>query len=238
MAAASVPTRCCLLANAITGNEALSSAIGGEGGGVEVNSGSVYMMGCTVDHNVAQYTGGVLQFGGAVADTVTIINSTISGNQATHEDGGIFTEAPLTLQNSTVAFNTAGYYCAGVRSYAPMTMQSSIVANNLAPSTDCMDVYAAGPIAGANNLVTVASIGLPEGTIIADPRLTPLADHGGPTWTHGLSLLSPAVDHGSNLIPLATDQRGTGFARDVGATDIGAFERQPDDDEIFYGGLQ
>ncbi len=36
----------------------------------------------------------------------------------------------------------------------------------------------------------------------------------------------------------STDQRGTGFDRVVGSkADIGAYERQPDDDEIFYGGF-
>jgi hypothetical protein len=54
-----------------------------------------------------------------------------------------------------------------------------------------------------------------------------------------LSLSSPAVDHGNNTASLAYDQRGIGFARVVGASaDIGAFERQVGDDEIFYGGFE
>ncbi len=63
-----------------------------------------------------------------------------------------------------------------------------------------------------------------------DPGLTPLADHGGPSLTHGLLAGSPAINAGdpagctdSTGAPLTTDQRG--FPRPVGpACDIGAFE--------------
>jgi len=35
------------------------------------------------------------------------------------------------------------------------------------------------------------------------------------------------------------DQRGVGFGRvSGGVADIGAYERQPDDDEIFHGGFR
>lgn len=76
-----------------------------------------------------------------------------------------------------------------------------------------------------------------------DPNLGPLQDNGGPTFTHALLTGSPALDAGSAaLLPadafdldgdtnlteaLPFDQRGTGFARVVGAgLDIGAFETQ------------
>ena len=69
---------------------------------------------------------------------------------------------------------------------------------------------------------------------IANPGLGRLGDNGGPTPTIALRAGSPAIDKGSNALavdpttglPLATDQRGTGFPRIVGGTvDIGAFER-------------
>ena len=50
---------------------------------------------------------------------------------------------------------------------------------------------------------------------------------GGLTQTMALLAGSPAIDQGNNLAGLATDQRGTGFARVGGASaDIGAFELQ------------
>ncbi|MEL6816774.1 MAG: choice-of-anchor Q domain-containing protein, partial [Cyanobacteria bacterium J06598_3] len=58
---------------------------------------------------------------------------------------------------------------------------------------------------------------LREGT---DPLLSPLADNGGPTFTHALLPGSPAIDAGSNNIN-GRDQRGTSLN---GIPDIGAYE--------------
>src|SRR4029077_18576398 len=67
--------------------------------------------------------------------------------------------------------------------------------------------------ASANNL--------PFGTNLL---LGPLADNGGRTQTHALRAGSPAIDAGSNPAGLTTDQRGPGFVRTFGFTDIGAYE--------------
>jgi hypothetical protein len=83
-----------------------------------------------------------------------------------------------------------------------------------------------------------SNLGL-AGTLISDPKLVPLGNHGGETRTHALVPLSPAVDHGNNVDGLTVDQRGSGFLREVGAAaDIGAYERQVNDDEIFYDGVE
>jgi len=64
-----------------------------------------------------------------------------------------------------------------------------------------------------------------------------LGDNGGPTPTIPLTAGSPAIDTGNDLAQLATDQRGPGFAREVGlAADIGAFEVQTSD-IIFANGF-
>src|SRR5690606_17396463 len=65
-----------------------------------------------------------------------------------------------------------------------------------------------------------------------DPKLGPLQDNGGSTFTHALFDGSPAIDAGSNAAaldaegqPLTTDQRGIGFPRIANDTvDMGAFE--------------
>src|SRR5262249_6569659 len=63
-----------------------------------------------------------------------------------------------------------------------------------------------------------------------DPRLGPLKNNGGPTFTHALRGNSPALNAGDNDNAPPTDQRGQ--ARIVGGTiDIGAFEAQDDDDD-------
>jgi hypothetical protein len=56
-----------------------------------------------------------------------------------------------------------------------------------------------------------------------DPKLGPLQDNGGPTWTHALLEGSAAIDAGDDSAAPTTDQRG--LSR-VGTSDIGAFELQ------------
>jgi hypothetical protein len=56
-----------------------------------------------------------------------------------------------------------------------------------------------------------------------DTRLGLLADNGGPTWTMALLPGSPAIDAGSAIGALATDQRGVPRPQGPGV-DIGAFE--------------
>nr|MDQ3746650.1 Ig-like domain-containing protein [Acidobacteriota bacterium] len=65
-----------------------------------------------------------------------------------------------------------------------------------------------------------------------DPLLGPLADNGGPTFTHALLAGSPALDSGDNSLArdasgnaLTTDQRGAG--RFAATVDIGAYEFHP-----------
>src|SRR5207244_2850100 len=65
--------------------------------------------------------------------------------------------------------------------------------------------------------------------INTDPLLGPLANNGGPTFTHALLPGSPAIDAGDPTFtpPPLFDQRGPCFARVVnGRIDIGAFELQ------------
>ena len=97
-----------------------------------------------------------------------------------------------------------------------------------------------GTISASNNLIgagdgsglTNGVNGNQVGSLAAplDPLLGPLADNGGPTFTHALLAGSPAIDAGSNPAALANDQRGPGFSRVSGAqADVGAFELQSAD---------
>ena len=110
----------------------------------------------------------------------------------------------------------------------PFSVKSSIVALNgksvASPFED--DVLGSFTSAGFNLIGnTDGSTGFTQdtdqtGTTSAplDPGLDPLGlqDHGGPTFTIALLALSPALDKGTSAGltgNLATDQRGTGFAR-------------------------
>jgi len=96
-------------------------------------------------------------------------------------------------------------------------------------------------LSGYGNLVMDSNQFL-QGTLTADPHLAPLAWRGGYTRTHAPNEGSPVIDHGSNPHNLEYDQRfGYGFDANPrqwgGATDIGAYERRPFDDQLFYDGF-
>jgi hypothetical protein len=97
-----------------------------EGGGAHI-VGNARIYSSTINNNVAG------KYGGVHGASVTIVSSTVSGNVALHEGGGVWAVNNLVLANSTVAFNSglqsafppAGIYVGGVA-----TLQSSIIANN------------------------------------------------------------------------------------------------------------
>ncbi len=168
--------------------------------------------------------------GGAInawQTTMFISNCTISGNSAKSVGGGIdIEESPTcTIANSTIVANSAAQV-GGLRGgLGQAFLHSTIVADNIAasypdifPSVFAENSLVENPggvlVTGANNIVNV------------DPMLAPLANYGGPTQTHRLLPGSPAINAGSNPAGLTTDQRGPGFKRSVGQTDIGAYEVQ------------
>jgi hypothetical protein len=185
-----------------------------------------------------------------VADrsAATVINSTIAGNTtgSLTNGGGIyvasgstlFAGGTLTLLNSTVANNRTAGAGGGLWIGATRTqvrLANTIVAGNTAAATG-PDVF--GPVlsTSAYNLIgdgsgasglTDGSNGNQVGTAAnpIDPRLGPLQDNGGPTWTLALLPGSPALDAGDNTDAPATDQRGLARVM-AGRIDIGAFEVQ------------
>jgi ribosomal protein S11 len=75
------------------------------GGGLR-NLGTVTLNGDSFVANVAYYGGGIENEG-----TLTLLNSTVSGNQAAafilNEGGGIYSSGAITIMNSTISGNTA-----------------------------------------------------------------------------------------------------------------------------------
>jgi hypothetical protein len=57
--------------------------------------------------------------------------------------------------------------------------------------------------------------------------------------THSITGCSPAHNAGSNPFIFSYDERGAGHPRLAGvAVDIGAFELEPNDDDIYCDGFQ
>lgn len=246
-------------ASVVADNSAVSQAAHSNGGGAYITR-ELDLIDSTVSGNRAAVNGGILVNGYGNGGSSMIGNSTISGNIATDYTGGLATNSYLEIRNSTVAFNCASTtpfgstYHIGIGlnfRFSPPSLLSTIIANNgfcvargldATPQDQAYDLGGqafSGSITGSNNLIMIGAVTLPPDTIHADPQLLPLRDNGGPTRTHALSGLSPAVDTGNDADGFFTfDQRGPGFPRTSGAnTDIGAFELN-NTDLIFASGFE
>jgi hypothetical protein len=174
---------------------------------------------------------------GSTVTTFKILDSTVSGNSAAHDaSGGGVLNAETTVANSTIAFNhsydtdATNQWSAGFTlnnaSYG-LTLQSSLLSNNTRVGTELdFNVLSVGIASSENLIVATYSGNFPAGTIAnVCPRLGPLRDNGGPTWTHALLSGSAGINQGSNVLNLSTDQRGPTSARVAGGVaDIGAYE--------------
>ena len=221
----------------VTGNSATTGNASGSGyyaiGGGLVAKDPI-IQNCTIDNNSADAAAGVYLLSSDAGSSALITNTTISGNRAALAGGGLFTEGDLRLRNSTIAFNVGGSGGAGGLIVGGTTsdLESNIIADN-SPSgpSGAADFDGGSTVTGANNLIKIAgaTITVPPDTITQDPQLGPLTANGGETRTHAISATSPAFDAGNNSAGLLYDQRGPGFAREVGASaDIGAYELDPD----------
>jgi hypothetical protein len=189
------------------------------GGGIANDTnGAVKVDQSTINGNtVTDIGGGIYNRGAGV---VALTNSTLSGNTATPGAGGGFDSFGSTgiLTNVTVAGNTSIGFGNndGISTDGNMTLRGTIVADGcggtITSSDYNLDIGASCKFTG------------PHDQKNANPQIGPLANNGGPTFTHALAQGSPAVDKGGAACP-PTDQRG--IARPQGAAcDIGAYELQ------------
>jgi len=218
-----------------------NSSTNGNGGGIYVNnSGTLNITSSTVSANtvaVSSSGGGIYN---GVSGTVNAVNITVSGNTAGDLGGGIYNFATATVSSSTISGNAATTGGGGIYNNFTATLNNSLVALNTgAAGPDLLGNGSQGnPFTGNSNLIgnadgssgfgpTTNQLGSSGSPI--NPRIGPLQDNGGPTFTHALIACSPAIDAG--VTPLAGDQRGETRPRDgdgvAGAqADIGSFELQ------------
>ena len=213
--------------------------IAGHGGGI-FNGGTAAIVSSTIDDNMA---GGGSVGGGiysAEAGHLTISNSTISGNFAGQDGGGVYNVSPLIITNSTLSGNGATRQGGGIINFATLEIGNTILktgssgANIVSnPGTVTSHGYNLSSDNGSGFLTA------PGDQINTNPMLGPLQDNGGPTFTHALLPGSPAINAGDpNFTPPPfTDQRGPGYARVFnGRIDIGSFEAQPTPPPITISG--
>lgn len=161
-------------------------------------------------------------FGGGVYNegTMTLINSTLSGN----EGGGVYNlyEATATLSHCTVD----GIWAAGT-----LTVTSSLIRSGCSGivTTSSYNIESPGDTCGFDRISDLVNVSA------EDLNLDPLADNGGSTETHALLLGSVAIDVipaadcvDADSEPLTEDQRGEPRPEAGGTMcDVGAFEVQP-----------
>ncbi len=218
-------------------------------GRIENNpSGGLYLqIGSTGMVRDSSITGNTADFGAGivvnVGSTLTMVNSTVSDNQALVAGGGLSISGEVRLYNVTIASNLSSVSSAtghgggiNVSDSGYVYMANSILADNLehvSSGGDNPDDCSGAIDSGGSNLIeavtgcTITGITITNLTGV-DPNLGLLDNYGGPTLTHRLLAGSPAIDAGwstgcvdEQLTVLLTDQRS--FLRN-GVCDIGAFE--------------
>lgn len=208
----------------VSGNRV--AAINMFGGGIYLSNGANAVL---TNVAVVDNTAGDGDAGGifvAAASTLTMFNSTVSGNNG----GGIASAGTLRLINSTVTNNHSGNH-AGIYTQGTLELVNSIVAGNTGLH-DCGQ--SGGSTVRSYSLVgsgTCGGGGGP-GNLSGDPMLGALVDPGDGSPPYHLPLPgSPVLDAGTDTCgtfdcPL-TDVRGVarpqGAAFDMGAAELRAY---------------
>ncbi len=210
------------------------------GGGGIANDGAGIINGALLNLNNSTLSGnsvtGFARAGGGIINgdvaTVTVTNTTISGNSA-YYGGGIYNSYIGTLTNVTLSGNngTVGGGIVQDSSYSrTITLTNTIIVRgSMGGNCHSFGMPFASNGYNLSSDGTCATYLNQTGDLNnTNPNLGPLANNGGPTQTHALLPGSPAIDQ----IPVGTNGCGTsitadqrGAQRPIGPTcDMGAYE--------------
>jgi len=241
------PSECPLSGGGITNqgtltleNVVVRDNVAKSGGGI-VNEGTLTLIRCTVRDNVAEGAGNKRGSGGGIKNVMgalTIVDSTISGNDAFGKGGGIKHGCSSTLEmvNSTVSGNRCNQEGGGIHVRGIATLTHTTISDNSARSggglyilgtsdhklgiLDFSNTIIAGNTKGGDCVIgdegtirTNANNLVGDGgcspALSGDAGLAGLADNGGRTLTHALLPGSPAIDAlAAADCPPTADQRG------------------------------
>ena len=160
-----------------TGNTAGSTADNrGSGGAISNRRATLTITGSTFSTNSAN-NGGAIGNGQGV---LSISNSTFSGNSANSGAAIVGGDGAIDIASSTITRNKAGV---GAGIFGTARISNSIVSGNEGP-----DVQGASTSGGYNLIGTIKDgatfTATGDRVGINDPKLGPLSDNGGPTFTH------------------------------------------------------
>jgi CSLREA domain-containing protein len=203
-------------------------------GGAIGNIGRIHLDGSTLSHNTDAHrlaiAGLRIGVGGLHTSGPTYItNSTISGNSGVgiefaygYRSQTFPSTSTAYITDSTITDNEIGAWA--MNPDTPIRLERTIFADNhqINCGRPAWDIFATSEfsIVGPDPVCQLTGIGNLTRT---DPRLGSLADNGGPTWTHGLMITSPAVDIDPGWMRQRFDQRGVPRPQ-LNAYDAGAYE--------------
>jgi hypothetical protein len=199
-------------------NSTIADNHGDQGGGFYVYGGTLRLTNSTLSGNISDTSGGAIDtvsFDPMPPALVEVTACTISANVAKggfSGKGGGGIEVVKTSQGS-----------------ARVVMDSSIVAGNQSngsgPDVDGVVISLGfnfiGNGDGSTGWAATDAVGTPSAPL--DPKLGPLGDYGGKTWTHALPAGSPAIKKGDPALGGSYDQRGT-WRQPYFNPDPGAFQ--------------
>ncbi|MFZ0546552.1 MAG: choice-of-anchor Q domain-containing protein [Candidatus Promineifilaceae bacterium] len=191
----------------------------GQNGAGLLSYGTLTVTNSTFTGNSAPFSaGGAINIRGGSA---AFVNSTFSGNNA-QNGGAIYIYGGLiTIIHSTISSNNGGGFS---YLYGITTFYNSIIANN--PGDDDCHYFGTGGLLYVDNYNLDSDGTCDDATTQTAEQLNlgPLADNGGDTQTMALLAGSTAVDAADLSYCPPTDQRGA--VRPFGSgCDVGAFER-------------
>lgn len=206
-----------------------TTGLGGNGGGIYHTGGTLVVANSTLSGNQAQ--------GNANPDSG--LGGAIANHAANHvADTATASGAQVEIVNSSLISNTASQAggalsnLQGITVTAHMSVENTLFAFNHAPNPStrtCDSDMAFSILSLGHNLESGNSCGFDQSSDIlnTNPLIGPLADNGGPTWTHALLPSSPAIGTANAATCAAPpidqhDQRGV--LRLSVACDIGAYE--------------
>lgn len=207
--------------------------LGGDGGGIcgpsPAGSGALWITNCTFAYNCSGnagigHEGAPAGSGGAAYAcwsnhaiiSCTIVSNSIGVSSASGgTGGGIFFDAltrPVLL-NVIVAQNHGPWFYLVDPGPDIVGLVTSLGHNLIGATNGTGGFTLPGDRVGSYDLPL-------------DPKVGPLGDHGGPTWTMALLAGSPAIDAGDDTLANSTDQRGfprmAGLHVDIGACEFGS----------------
>lgn len=154
--------------------------------------------------------GGVLAGGGLL---VRVVNSTVSGNTSANGAGvAVTAQGRAALESVTVAMNAATVAGGGLLSPSAgqLSITNTLVADNTAGPSSGAGCDGAATAVGPNIVESNGCSFSGTSSLTADPGLQPLANNGGPTFTHAVA--GSSIARGAGQTTLTVDQRNVARA--------------------------